>query len=55
MATDGFALMPDYVEELMPAAIAMRRLSDGPPPLLLTIAYPAAGRLADAVADRCDC
>lgn len=39
MATDGFALMPDYAEPLMPTAIAMRPLSDGPPPLLLTIAY----------------
>jgi len=39
MATDGFALMPDYAEPLSPTAIAMRRLLDGPPPLLLTIAY----------------
>jgi len=39
MATDGFALMPDYAESLMPTAITMRRLLDGPPPLLLTLAY----------------
>ena len=39
MATDGFSLMPDYAERLMPATLTMRPLVDGPAPLMLAIAY----------------
>jgi len=39
MATDGFSLMPDYAERLMPAVLTMRPLVDGPAPLMLAIAY----------------
>ena len=39
MATDGFSLMPDYAERLVPATLTMRPLVDGPAPLMLTIAY----------------
>ncbi|RAI40703.1 LysR family transcriptional regulator [Rhodoplanes roseus] len=39
LATGGFALMPDYAEQLMPSRVVMRPLADGPPPLMLAIAY----------------
>ena len=39
MATDGFSLMPDYAERLMPATLSMRPLADGPEALTLAIAY----------------
>lgn len=39
MATDGFSLMPDYAERLMPVRLTMRPLVDGPAPLMLAIAY----------------
>lgn len=39
MATGGFSLMPDYASRLMPSALTMRPLADGPAPLMLAIAY----------------
>jgi LysR family hca operon transcriptional activator len=54
-STGGFALVPDYVHRLIPRDVAIVRMSDGPPPLPLTLARRAvnlseAGVLVEAIA-----